>query len=85
MLSKTDYRVLESLRKNRCYSKLIAFTIKQIIDDSGLSISTVRRSIKILISLNYIDNGAKAGHSNTFYMTDKGKKEYASAIGKSNL
>ncbi|WP_291566923.1 MULTISPECIES: hypothetical protein [unclassified Clostridium] len=80
-LNRSDYEILDILRKNRCYSKLKALTMNDLITESKLSYSKIRKTTKELLKLKYIEKGAKNGCAETFYMTELGKLELINASG----
>lgn len=48
-------------------------TIKAVlVEKSGLSISTINRSVKKLIACGLLGNGVKQVNKTTFYITEKG-------------
>lgn len=80
-LNRSDYEILDIFRKNRCYSKLKALTMKDLITESELSYSKIRQTNDKLLKLGYIEKGAKNGCAATFYITELGKIELINASG----
>lgn len=80
-INKNDYKILNIFRSEKAYTVLTGITIKEIIEKSNLSMSKVRSTKRKFLKLGYIAKGAKDTNAETFYMTEKGKKELIDAVG----
>ena len=78
--NKNDYRILQSLVEKECYSLIASLNIKQIASVTNLSIQKIRIALKSFVLLNYVSLGAKDNNSNTFYITNKGRKLFSNSI-----
>lgn len=74
MFNKNDYSILGYLEKDQCFTEIRSYTIKQIADETKLSIPKIRVVIKNFLISDYIREGARDGICKTYYITDKGLK-----------
>lgn len=77
-LNTNDFVILSSIRdskNNLGMCKARGSTVKMIVDKSGLSESTVRRSLKKLLTRELIDYALKQVNKDSFYVTEIGIKE----------
>lgn len=82
-MNKLSYKILNYLDINECTSKLKSLPTANILEDLHVKPSTFYKTIVELESLGYIEYGAKDGHSNTYFLTIKGKEELEIGKGKS--
>lgn len=73
--SKGDYKILESFSKTKSTTEMKSLTIKQIQEITGYSINKVRDAIKILLLLQYIQEGAVQHSAKTYYLTKSGQSK----------
>lgn len=71
-LSKNDYNVLIMLYQQECTNELKSYTLQQIHQNTNLSISKLRDTIKAFRLLNYINDGLVNNKSKTYYITQQG-------------
>ena len=79
--NKNDYFILNTLIENKCYSSLESLTIKQISSVTILSIPKIRMVLKTFLLMELVQQGAKDGIGNTFFITAKGEEFYNRAMG----
>lgn len=73
-MSKTDIKILYCLHKANCTNDMKSFTVKKIIEETELSNTKVRYTIRALLAGEYIGEGFNIGNASTYYITDKGKE-----------
>jgi DNA-binding transcriptional regulator GbsR (MarR family) len=74
LFNKSDYTILSALVSRDCYTEIRSLSIKQISDETKLSIPKIRLVLKTFLIIGYIKEGAKDGISKTYYITEKGKE-----------
>ncbi|MCD3217345.1 transcriptional regulator [Clostridium botulinum C] len=79
-VNKNEYKILIMLKENQCTTELKSFTYTKLCNISKLSMSTVRRSIKKFLVLQYVKEGCKQGISKTFYITPNGIEKLKSIM-----
>lgn len=84
LFNKNDYFILLTLIDNKCYSPLESLTIKQMASSTKLSIPKIRMVIKTFVLMELIQQGAREGISNTYFITSKGEDFYNRAMGINN-
>ena len=75
ILNSNDLLVLVHVRdkvNNTGLCSARATTKSVLVKNSGLSLSTINRSVKKLKECGLIDNGVKQGNKATFFVTSKG-------------
>lgn len=77
VVSKCDLNVLNCLRQNNCISPMKSFTIKEIAENTNLSNSRVRYTVKPLLAGGFIGEGYSTGNASTHWITPKGINELA--------
>lgn len=78
MLSQNDYKVLAKMYDTKTkigLSRINGVTINDLVEKTGLSYATVRRSILTNIEHEFVDYGVSNGKQRTFYITEKGALE----------
>jgi DNA-binding transcriptional regulator GbsR (MarR family) len=60
------------LYQNKCFNEFKSFSINLIKEQTQVSISKIRKSIKIFKELNYISEGAVNHSAKTYYVTETG-------------
>lgn len=81
ILNTNDFIILSLIRdkkNNLGMCKARGITIKTLIENSKLSESTVRRSLKKLLEKGFVDYGLKQINKDSFYVTEEGIKEIQS-------
>lgn len=76
-LNSNDYKILESIidvKNNRGKSKGRGSTLKQIAEKTELSEIKIRKTIKVLLELGFIDFAVKKVRANAYYVTEDGVK-----------
>ncbi len=74
MLSKVEIDILTHLNENGLIDPMNSRTIKNISKDVGINYFRTRNQISHLCLLQLIALGYKEKNSNTYYLTEKGKK-----------
>lgn len=77
MLSKEEVEILKYLDLHNLNSPMNSKTIKvlsQTIDLENLNYYRLRAMINHLVSLEYVKKGYREKRSNTFFISEKGKK-----------
>ena len=72
--NRNEYRIMNTLYQNICFSKLCSFKIQRIADETGLSVVKIRQSMKMFLNLGLVEKGARDERANTFYLTTEGIK-----------
>lgn len=70
--TRNEYKILNTLYKNACTSKLCSFRIQKIADESQLSIPKIRQSMKMFCNLGLVEKGAKDERADTYFITKEG-------------
>lgn len=71
-MNKDDYKILSILNNNECTNEIKSISIYTIADTTGYNITKIRRSIKTLMLLNYIAEGALQNRKKCYYITQNG-------------
>lgn len=71
-ISKNDYLTLVILLENECTTEMRSFTLKNIADITELSLSKIRKTVKMFKSMEFIKEGAVQHNAKTYYITKKG-------------
>lgn len=79
-VNKNEYSILIRLKEHECTTELKSFTYDKLCKITNLSLSTVRRSIKKFLELQYVREGCKQGISKTFYITPNGIEKLKSIM-----
>lgn len=80
VFNKTDYRILEELICNECYSSYISLSVKDLIAKTNLSHVKIRQSLKNFIGFGFVREGNKNRNSKTYYITQEGINNYKEAF-----
>lgn len=70
--TRNEYKILNTLYKNACSSKLCSFRIQRLADETDLSIPKIRQSMKMFFNLGLVDKGAKDERADTYFLTKDG-------------
>ncbi|MDK2932799.1 MAG: hypothetical protein PWP27_609 [Clostridiales bacterium] len=71
-MNKNDIKILYALYKNQCTNEMKSFTIKKIQEETGLSNTKIRYTIRGLSMSGYLGEGFQSGNASTYYITLKG-------------
>lgn len=80
ILTSNDYKILQNIvdmEGKRGLTKGRGTTKKRIAERTGLSLTKIQNTTKILLELGLIGNAVRQGHANAFYVTKKGYKRLA--------
>ena len=72
MISSNDYNILLVFYNNKCTNEKNALIIKQIQEETHISISTIRKTLFLLTDLEYINKGFKHWKASSYFITEKG-------------
>lgn len=72
VFNKNDYRILSTFDDKESYTEISSLTIKQIANNTNLSIPKVRSTVKNFVLVGFLKEGAKDGISKTYYITKEG-------------
>lgn len=73
MTTKSQVKILIVLFQNECKNPIKAYTIDKIVDATELSLSTVRKSLKILRSEELVEEGILHHKAKSYYISKLGK------------
>jgi DNA-binding transcriptional regulator GbsR (MarR family) len=75
VVSKNDYKILYLFFEQGCTNEMKSMTVDKISTETNLSVSKVRKSIKVFKELLYISEGIPQGNAKTYYITKDGYKK----------
>lgn len=71
-MNKDDYKILSILNNNECTNDIKSISIYKISEITGYNLTKVRRSIKTLMLLEYVNEGALQNKKKCYYITLNG-------------
>lgn len=71
-MSKNDIKILYCLFQAKCTNDMKSFTIRKIEEETKLSNTKIRYTIRSLLSGEYIREGYTSGNAATYYIVNKG-------------
>lgn len=85
--TRNDYKIIGKLFEKGCISNLQSFRIQKIAEETNLSVPKIRQTLKLFLSLNIVDKGAKDEKADTYFLTEKGIRiaEESMTVDKSIL
>lgn len=71
-LSKNDYKVLYQFYQYDCTNAMKSLTVEKMAELTELSVSKIRKTIKVFKELLYINEGIQQRCAKTYFITKKG-------------
>lgn len=81
-INKNDLKVLCTLHTEKCNSPYRSYPLSKLITLTNLSLSKLRNTLNMFNELEYVRNGFKDGHSETYFITEKGLEYLKNLISK---